>query len=283
VRLSFVDERGQVMQSVASDDPQTPATRRPRARPGLNRYVWDLKRRGPAKLDASLHARRNKPFADENDDIPGPLVPPGRFGVVLEAGGVREEAALTIVKDPRVKTSARSFDRQSKLLQALYGRLSVLNEAVNRLRLVKRQLKELERRLGASDTTQRESATSLLERLAAIEGVLVDPKRETPRDVLRHPAGLNDTLFDLIAVVGIDDHAPTTQARQVCDEIFAQIDDQLARLDALLAADVPALNAELHAAGLDVIGPPGRQARARRSVNGASRARSRAAARRSRA
>ena len=35
--------------------------------------------------------------------------------------------------------------------------------------------------------------------------MLVDILRASPRDVLRHPAGLNDTLVDLLNGVGISD------------------------------------------------------------------------------
>jgi len=258
VRLHIVDARGRTLQTVATDDTRTPPPRRPGRRPGLNRHVWDLKVAGPARLDGSLHTRRNKPFAEESDEIPGPVVPPGRYGVVLEAGASRLEAGFEVVKDPRVKASQRAFDQQFKLLEALYGKLSALNEAVNRLRVVKRQLLELERRTGKAPAALRDGAAALVRDLGAIEGALVDVRRESPRDVLRHPAGLNDTLVDLISVVAIADEAPTTQARQVADQTFAQVDDQLARLDALLAADVPALNAELRAAGFEVIGAPPR-------------------------
>ena len=45
-----------------------------------------------------------------------------------------------------------------------------------------------------------ERAKSAEATLTAIETVLVDVDRESPRDVLRHPAGLNDTLVDMIRV-----------------------------------------------------------------------------------
>jgi hypothetical protein len=186
------------------------------------------------------------------------VVAPGRYAVVLEAGATRQEAGFAVVKDPRVKVSQRAFDQQLALLQALYGKLASLNDAVNRLRSIKRQLGALEARLGTGLPVLRDGAAALVAKLGAIEAVLVDVKRESPRDVLRHPAGLNDTIVDLISVVAIADEAPTTQARQVADETFAQVDDQLARLDALLAADVPAFNADLRAAGVEVIGPPAR-------------------------
>ena len=258
VRVSFLDAKGRLVQSLATDDAQLPAARRPPSRPGLNRLVWDLKRRGPTRQDPALRVRRNKPFAEEAETLAGPVVPPGRYRAVLEAGGTRLERAFSVVRDPRVRTSQRAFEQQDALLQALHAKWSGLNEGVNRLRAVKRQLRELSVQRLAGRTELRERAEALCSRLEAIEGVLVDVKRESPHDVLRHPAGLDDTLVDLINVVAIADEAPTTQARQVSEEILAQVDDQLARLDALLAADVPELNAQLRAAGIEVVGAPSR-------------------------
>ena len=78
--------------------------------------------------------------------------------------------------------------------------------------------------------------------LTAIEGVLVDVNRESPRDALRHPAGLNDTLVDLINTVAIADMAPTVPAIAVSRQIMASVDGEIAKLDALLATDIAAIN-----------------------------------------
>ena len=90
--------------------------------------------------------------------------------------------------------------------------------------------------------------------LEAIEAILVDIKRETPRDVLRNPAGLNDTLVDLISVVAIADAAPTMSARQVSDEVMSRTDGALGRLDATIKGDVAALNAALRSGGVELLG-----------------------------
>ena len=254
VRLSFTDASGRELQAFASDDSALPEARRPATRPGLNRFVWDLRQRGPVKLDASLVVRRNKPLADESEDIPGPVVAPGRYAVVMQAGTQRLEAGFAVVKDPRVKTTQRAFDQQQALLQRLFGKWSQLNEAVNRLRLLRRQIAELDRRLGAGDALLRDKAAALKARLDAVESVLVDPKRESSRDVLRHQAGLNDALADLVSVVAIADEPPTRPAREVSDEVIAQVDAQLAALDQAMAVELPALNAALQSAGVEVVG-----------------------------
>ena len=89
---------------------------------------------------------------------------------------------------------------------------------------------------------------------AALEAVFVDPHRESSRDVLRNPGGLADTLDDLISVVAIADAAPTDSAQALSQQAIERVGEQLAQLDALLAGELPALNAQLAAAGVTVLG-----------------------------
>ena len=65
---------------------------------------------------------------------------------------------------------------------------------------------------------------AIVERLSAIESILVDPKRKSARDVLRNPAGLNDTLLDMVAMTTTADAAPTTQTRAVSKETMDKVD-----------------------------------------------------------
>lgn len=149
VKLSVLDAKGQTVRTLASDDAALSAARRPGTRAGLNRYVWDLRHTGPARQDPSLADRRNTPLADDKEELNGPLVAPGRYTVVLEAGRERLEAPLVVVKDPRVKTSQRAFEQQLALLRQLHEKWGALNAGVNRLRQVRRQLRALAPRLVA--------------------------------------------------------------------------------------------------------------------------------------
>jgi len=77
--------------------------------------------------------------------------------------------------------------------------------------------------------------------LLAIESVLVDVHREPPRDVLRNPAGLDDTLVDLINTVAVSDTSPTAQADAVSRELIANVAS--VKLDAVMVGDIAAINA----------------------------------------
>jgi photosystem II stability/assembly factor-like uncharacterized protein len=246
--LSVLDAKGALVRRYTTTDEKE--SRRPPAKPGLNRFVWDLKASGPATLDKNLLVRKRVPLASESDEISGPLVVPGRYTLVLEASGQRGEAAFSVVKDPRVKTGQRAFEQQAALLAQLYASWGQLNDGVNRIRRLTRQLGELDKRAPvAGDTALRERAKALRAALEAVEGVLVDRRRETPRDYLRTAAGLDDALGDVISVVEIADEAPTTPAREVAEEVMGKVRAELDKLVALEVGEVAALNSALAGAG----------------------------------
>ena len=85
---------------------------------------------------------------------------------------------------------------------------------------------------------------------------MVDPQRKSVRDVLRNPAGLNDTLFDMIAMTTTADAAPTTQTRAVSNEIMDKVDAQIAKFDAVVAGDIARLNKALAKARVGHVAAP---------------------------
>ncbi|MDP2330872.1 MAG: hypothetical protein Q8M19_09280 [Reyranella sp.] len=245
VVLTFRDAAGRRIVAYASDAKDAAPHRKPGTKAGLNRFVWDLKYPGPTKLDPALAPPRPKPLAPDAENPSGPAAVPGTYGVDLAVGDKAQSASFTVIKDPRLGTSAADYAAQFALHKELVASLSKLNEAVNRLRTMKRQLGDVAGRTGKGQAAPRNRAKALIERLSDIEGVLVDPKRMSARDVLRHPAGLNDTLLDLVAMATTADAAPTTQTRAVSKDIMGKIDAQIARLDALVAKDIAAFNAVL--------------------------------------
>jgi uncharacterized coiled-coil protein SlyX len=182
------------------------------------------------------------PLASEPDARPGPAAVPGEYQVELTVGSDTRVAIFSIVKDPRLSITPEDYALQFALLKELNDRLSALNSAVNRIRRIKGQLRALTERLGDDHADLAAKAKSAENGLTAIESVLVDVDRESPRDVLRHPAGLNDTLVDLINMAGIADMAPTAPTDAVSRETMARVDAELAKLDTLLAGDIADIN-----------------------------------------
>jgi photosystem II stability/assembly factor-like uncharacterized protein len=254
VTITIKDEFGATVFSVRGDDEETAVDKRPTALVGLNRFVWDLKHEGPTRIDPSLVALRNKPFTKSRGGPAGPAAMPGAYSVELAVHGTTRAASFTIVKDPRLATTDADFRAQHELWRLLADALGNLNDSVNRIRRMKKLLLPLSERLAINNTSLSARASGIAEKLSDIEAVMVDTKRESPRDVLRHPAGLDDTLGDLIGVTSIADAAPPSQAREVADEIVGLVTKLIAEFDTLVEGEIAGLNADLRGAGIDFIG-----------------------------
>jgi photosystem II stability/assembly factor-like uncharacterized protein len=249
VTLTFRDSAGRKIVDCISNDTSLPPAQRPDAKPGLNRFVWNMKYPGPTKLDYGLAPPRPKPLVPDPENPPGPTVVPGTYGVELtvgEKGKSKSHAAkFTVVKDPRLPTTAAEYAAQFSLHKELIASVSKLKQAVNRLRKMKRQLEEATGHLGKGERALKNRAAGIVRKLSAIESVMVDPHRKSVRDVLRNPAGLNDTLIDMVAMATTADRPPTTQTREVSREVMAKVDSEVAKFEALVKDDIAQLNAAL--------------------------------------
>lgn len=151
-------------------------------------------------------------------------------------------AEFAIVKDPRLATPLEAHVRQFNLLKELHDALGSLNGAVNRIRRLRRQIGALTGSLGEAHGELAGKAKAAVESLLPIESVLVDVNRQTPRDVLRNPAGLNDTLVDLINTVAMSDREPTAQAEAVSRELMARVAGEIGKLEAIDAGAIAEIN-----------------------------------------
>lgn len=253
VALTIRDAKGALVRTLSSDDEKLPVGKRPGAKPGLNRYVWDMRHEGPTPLDPALSPLKQKPLANEPDDMSGPVVVPGVYQVEFSAGSAKQTAPLTIVKDPRLDTPLASHKKQVALLRELVDSLSALNVGVNRIRRMKKQLAAVGEVAGDHAALVKK-AKAAADAMTAVERLLVDVDRASPRDVLRHPAGLNDTLVDMVNTVANSDSHPTKSAEAVSREVMRDVSTLLAKLEKIVSGDVAAVNAEIVKRGIAPIG-----------------------------
>ena len=256
VTLTFRDSAGRKIIAYASDDESLAKPRRPGSTAGLHRFVWDMKYPGPTKIDYALAPARPTPLVPDPENPPGPTVVPGSYGVELSVGGhdkgkdksrakakpVSLSATFSVVKDPRLPTTQDEYIAQFALHKELVASLSKLKEALNRLRRVKRRLVEATQHIEKGGRALRSRAATIEKKLSAIEAIMVDPQRKSVRDVLRNPAGLNDTLFDMIAMATTADRPPTSQTVAVSREVMAKVDQQVAAFEAVVAKDIKPFN-----------------------------------------
>jgi hypothetical protein len=101
----------------------------------------------------------------------------------------------------------------------------------------------------------RNTAKGLSEKLTAIEEELIQSRARVQQDQLNFPSRLNAKLSALTSVVASADGAPTRQSYEVFRDLSARIDQQLIRLQEVIARDVAAFNDLIRTSDIPAIIP----------------------------
>jgi photosystem II stability/assembly factor-like uncharacterized protein len=192
---------------------------RPSARPGHNRFIWDLRRPAPRVLEAefSIGAVPGRPTALQPQ---GALVLPGDYEVRLTVDGQTWRERLHVSLDPRVRAGGGE-------LSALLAFQGEVEAALARSAELAEAKQALEAKLGQAlkDAATSAARRPIEERQAALR------RAATPRD--EDPARVNEVLASLaIDLEGVD-AAPTAPQRQVLADFRAGLERFEARWQAL--------------------------------------------------
>ena len=225
------------------------------AEAGLNRFVWDLRYPGAEKISEESPVRGDpKGLVAPPGKGQGQVAPPGRYQVQLKVGDAICEQSFEVVKDPRVSATQADFEAQFQLGSAVRDRVEQGNQAVDRIRRIQRQLQEWKGRAEEGGVGEiAESAGKLCDELTEIEALLVQIGDESPADILRLPRQLISKLATVASVVGIADAAPPRQARELFDDLSAQLDEIQGRLDRFAETELAGFNERVRESGLPAV------------------------------
>jgi hypothetical protein len=151
VTLQILDAHGAVITEFKSTDPVPPLdprypdpilwARPPRilsAAPGDHRFLWDM--HYPEVPGMSTGPDEAAIPYDTPTVISAPWVMPGSYTVRLIAGGVSQSQPLTIVMDPRVKTSRFDLEQQFNISHTLYDQMLQATKALHEITVLRDQL-----------------------------------------------------------------------------------------------------------------------------------------------
>ena len=226
VTLTFKDQNGDVIKRFSTtEDPRVPAEA------GTNRFVWDMRYPNARQLSpgAALSSM-------EWPRAAAPVAAPGKYFVQLEVTGRTREEAFEIRKDPRVPESEADLTAQFTLWMQVRDRLSESTDTVQRLREVREQVEERERRAGQARV--KDAAERIKARLATIEAGLTRVVGRNPMHL--PPKGLHQKLATLTNVIGSADGAPTRWTYAVAEELSARLAEHVEQLKALVDSDLTA-------------------------------------------
>ena len=202
---------------------------------GVNRVSWDLRTAG-ATVFPGMILRSANPAR-------GPLVPPATYRVRLTVDGQAQERPLVVLKDPRLEeVSDADLHAQYALARQVSDKTSAANEAVMRIREIRKQIEDRFSTATKPGASMKAVADHLLRRLSDIEEAIYQVRNRSPKDPLNFPIRLNNRIAALQGVIEEADARPTQQAHEVFRELSAELDDHLSRLEALVVTDLALLN-----------------------------------------
>jgi photosystem II stability/assembly factor-like uncharacterized protein len=220
------------------DDVRAPA-KGPTRKAGLNRYTWDLRYRGATTFEGMIFWGAN---AEQ-----GPWAVPGAYSVRLTGGGVTVTQPLQVTGDPReIGITQADLEEQFRLAIQVRNKTSAANELVIRIRELKNQIDERAKKSPGLNS----AAERLTTRLSAVEEDVYQVRNRSGLDPLNFPIKLNNQLGALLRVIGTGNARPTDQSYVVFKELSGRLDEIRKRMDAIVANEMAAFNAEAEKAGL---------------------------------
>lgn len=257
--LEIVAPDGEVLRRISSDRDLEAApenvymTARGETRltrqPGLNRFVWNL-RRAPVDLtdDAVIWGLTH-----------GPRAAPGTYTARLTLGEVVQEQRFEVLADPRRETSAADYALQQQTAVAMWRDLDRLFDALRALRSVRQQARDAlavldAARIDASDLRPRIEA--LAAELTAVEETIFQPLNEADQDVENFEQKVDNQLAYAYWFTDEAEHAPTQGQLERYADLRAELDAALARLQEVFAGEATALGEDLRVRGGGVIVVP---------------------------
>lgn len=260
VTLKIFDSQGRLVRQFSSDDKPDPVPgdlkfpsdwiRRPAVLSkdaGMHRMVWDLYYPKPPVLNPEYTIAAA--YGEDTPEVTlGPLALPGKYQVMLQVDEQTHAAPMTLKMDPRVSTSFSELSAQFELEMSLSQALDKNFAALKQVRLLRSQLKDLEKRSAGNSGLA--SLMAPIKSLAAKAGTM---EAGSVRSRSSNMASLNDRLATLLAAVEHADAAPTAQEMASARDLAAELSEQLAAWDRLKDTEVAALNGDLDKIHVDRI------------------------------
>jgi hypothetical protein len=227
------------------------------ARAGMQRFIWDLNYAPPPAFG------RGYPISAIYRDTPlfplGPTVLPGRYRLELTVNGQSFTEPLTVRMDPRVKTGVPELTQQLTLSLQAYDGMQKTFTAVEEIKKLRAQIKDLLGRAGKG--TRADSLSALDKKAAAIEGEgrADSSSPGTPGGTVdvREPdlTKLNSGFADILEQLQIADVAPTVAIVAAAEGLQKVLTGLLIKWNDLKSKDLSTLNAQLRQANQPVLVP----------------------------
>ena len=216
------------------------------ANEGMNRFAWDLRYDDPIQIPGAFYA---------GNGPKGPLASPGDYQVKLTVGGKSQTAPLHLAIDPRTKGAEAALQKQFALAVQVNDRISQLHQAVNEIRDLRSQIKDLHTRFGEDQRLKPafDAADGLEHKMSAVEQQLIQVNMKGSEANLAFPSMLNERFDAFSHSIDDGDTAPTKSQLNIFQILNGQLDEQLKKWQQIKSEDVARVSGMIKQANLPAL------------------------------
>jgi photosystem II stability/assembly factor-like uncharacterized protein len=216
------------------------------ANEGMNRFAWDLRCDDPIQIPGAFYS---------GNGPKGPLALPGDYQVKLTVGGKSQTVPLHLAIDPRTKGAEAALQKQFALAVQVNGRISQLHQAVNEIRDLRSQIKDLHTRFGDDQRLKPafDAADELEHKMSAVEQQLIQVNMKGSEANLAFPTMLNERFDTFSHLIDAGDTTPTKSQLNIFQMLNGQLEEQLKKWRQIKSEDVARVSGIIKQANLPAL------------------------------
>ena len=197
----------------------------------MNRFAWDLRCDDPVQIPGAFYGGTGPK---------GPLALPGDYHVRLTVGGKSQTAPLHLAIDPRTKGAEPALQKQFTLSSQVNDRISQLHQAVNEIRELRSQIKNLHQRFSDDQRLKPAlaAADDLDKKMSEVERQLIQVDMKGSEGNFAFPSMLNERFDTFSHTIDGGDTEPTKPQLDVFQMLSGQLEEQLKKWAQLKNEDV---------------------------------------------
>jgi hypothetical protein len=221
---------------------------------GLHRVVWDLRYPTPKLPEGTVIF----------GTVPAPAAPPGTYTATLTVGDFSQSRDIHLRADPRSTVAQADFDAQFEFLRRVGETIEQLGDRTGALGSARTQVQDIKGVIGdaglsAEDQAQvEEAADSLVNKLTGVQEEIQHTRSKSFYDPLDYPGQLSAQLAYVYSAAaggfaGPADAPPTDGSVERFEELQAETNEILGRLQEILDTELAAFNELLRSLDLDPV------------------------------
>lgn len=235
LKLEFRNDKDELIRTFSSHPDKKKKEGQLDLNQGINRFNWNMRYPGADTFDGIVLWWAS---------MDGPKALPGKYKVALKTDKEEITQSFEILKDPRSTASEADLQEQFSFLQSVVDQIGKTHNAITDLRATKDQIKDVLEQVSKVEGTEKveQLGKEITTALTEVEERLYQTKNRSSQDPLNFPIRLNNKLAHLNSLMAVGDFRPTDSALEFRDEISAEIDAELQKLQKIYEEKIPQFN-----------------------------------------